>query len=351
MIKRALLAILVCASPAFAQKAYLSIDTGLVPISNAERLSISVLASIDGGKPLKLERTGDEWKTTLDVAASSVRLDVRLDGNLPSGYTSKPLRIMIPYQSATQEVTVRIVAARTDGTAKEVVELFGRGFEVLRAKDLLAEYQRAAAIANGRRLRIGSNWTRLHAYDVQAVYKFLESAVFVRRKTAVVPDQDEIATSLQWLGDAYRANRDRVLRAIGDGLYSQIQRDAPTLLAAALTKPWNQIIKTASSGKRCDLLQAFNKDFAELGPGVHNGLTQAHILNAWSVCLDEGTATTNSVAASAALLRNMSFVTAQLENAATSVASDAALRARTLSHLASLREAMISVKKQCPECA
>lgn len=339
-------AIIVSVVPVAAQNARLSVDLDLLP-APTEKGDYQVAGSRGDNLPLKFVRAGNEWRTDVRVGkSSSVKLDLRLDGRVPQGYVARSLRVIIPYQPQHQAVDVRVIATLVDGSASEARQLNARGFNYLGARDLLAEYQRAWAISSYRRARRGNDWPNLHDYDIQAVYKYLEAAILVAKKTFVVPDYDgEIAQAQQWLADAYRAKQARVIDAL-DGkreLYESVVRDIEALRARAVTRVWPAILATNDLATQCVLLKEFDAEFAELGGGVHDGLTQAHVLNAWSACLAKLSGDA-SVASNPEFFKEMNEVSAKLAFTVANL-NDSSLKTRTLSHHASLN-AIIAAKRE-----
>src|SRR5215467_8693638 len=77
-------------------------------------------------------------------------------------------------QGKTFDVT--IAGTRGDSGADEVRSLYATVIPGMHPRDLFVFFQRARFVAGERMARVGNNFAQVSAYDLQAVFKLLETA-------------------------------------------------------------------------------------------------------------------------------------------------------------------------------
>lgn len=185
-------------------------EDGLAPIAQLPQ---------DRDTELPAEQSDDGWRFALgSTDAVDVPLLVRLDG-MSTDYAFGALELHVPFNRLGEVTTVYLEPYKPEAGSGEVRRLFATNVAETPEEELPRLYQRAHAIASDRMKNLRGQWDRLHDYDVQAVFKYLEVVrdLGVRGDTYIAP-ADHWRDALTWMNDAIQQRPDRVKAAIPRGI-------------------------------------------------------------------------------------------------------------------------------------
>ena len=93
------------------------------------------------------------------------------------------------------------VRSNVSGGSGAVRAAWATSVRDMSSDQLLKFYQRASFIAKHRMNGLAGQWHRAHAYDVQSVFKYLESVVALSKHLYILPPND-VSDGRDWLVDA-----------------------------------------------------------------------------------------------------------------------------------------------------
>lgn len=210
-------------------------------------------------------------------------LVAKLSDSIPGPYSVGSLELQFPYYLTARTINLVIAPSIPDPSAKKARELWGRGVADMSLPTLLAFYQEARGAASARIQQMQGEWRKLDDYSVQAVYKYLQSSLWLSKETpsVLVRDTREVAAR-EWLGDALKNKPARVQHALGDSSIAKVllarlaHRDGNVLIPV-----WKAIVGEPDDARRCKLLEFFKRDIASVEVP---GLRVAHVLSAQAQC-------------------------------------------------------------------
>jgi len=94
----------------------------------------------------------------------------------PQSYSADALSLRLPFFFAGKTFDVTIAGTRGDSGADEVRSLYATVIPGMHLRDLFVFFQRARFVAGERMARVGNNFAQVSVYDLQAVFKLLETA-------------------------------------------------------------------------------------------------------------------------------------------------------------------------------
>jgi hypothetical protein len=106
--------------------------------------------------------------------------------------------------------------------------------------------------------RVSDRWEGLSVYDVQAVYKFLETAYVIAKKTYIVP-ADDVLESRDWLVKAKGNNASVVAKALPNGQPEQVIRDVDDIEAIRFRRLWTEIDGLPCGDIGMQLMEAYRE--------------------------------------------------------------------------------------------
>jgi hypothetical protein len=140
----------------------------------------------------------EEWSYAFEFPkAITLPLLVKLD-DVPPGYTSSPLRVDLPFSEKENRNTIAALSVKIDSSGRNIRGLYATDPRDVSPTRLHQLYQEAELVAQKRMDRVGHEWGRLNVLDVQAVYKFLETAYVVAERTPIDPASDALRAR-DWL--------------------------------------------------------------------------------------------------------------------------------------------------------
>lgn len=162
-----------------------------------------------------LNRVADDngWRFSFEAHELRLltKLTVDLEGEIPAGYEYAPLTVAAPYYGGT--VKVFATPTTVDLSENTVVRLFATNPREKSPSDLFKMYQETWAVARQRMSVTSAPGARIEVFDVQAVYKFLETAYVMTEDTEVVLARD-VADGYNWLEWARKTDPDVVRRGL-----------------------------------------------------------------------------------------------------------------------------------------
>lgn len=193
------IAIMIVAVSEVASAGTLVIELAWNPDPGAEASTKPVVLDLRADAQLNREPAVDqEWTYAFEFPkAITLPLLVKLD-NVPPGYKSSPLRVDLPFSEKENRNTIAALSVKIDTTGRNIRGLYATDPRDVSSTRLHELYQEAELVAQERIARVGHEWERLNVLDVQAVYKFLETAYVVAERTPIDPASDALRAR-DWL--------------------------------------------------------------------------------------------------------------------------------------------------------
>lgn len=271
------------------------------PLPSSNPRAIPVV--FDGNRSLKGTEHDGSWSFGLDASDKLLwELTVKLSAAPTPGYEYGPLVAYIPYSRALLAKQVDRIAIAVVRTGHEVVDaqrIWSRDVQRMSRESLQETYQQARAIAFGRMAEQNGNWSALDDYDVVSVYKYLETAVALAKKTSIAPPNDDLNQACEWYTDALKNRKDQVYRALGSRVLANSLLPAVDQIdGARLANLWNTI-NLEPIPRRCHLLEEYY-DLLRNSDVVVPGIDVGHVAAAISQCRVNATHGAKLTAAEAA---------------------------------------------------
>lgn len=263
----------------------------------------------------RLESEGPQpWIFNLQTTTNLVTdFQIDVQGLLPSGYTIGDLRMSVPFYYA-QTVDIWLFPTRRSADAKSVRHLYATDIKEFSTKRLFSFYQEARAIALQRIAELEGEPMHLHAYDVQAAFKFLEASLELNHRTrALLGHSGEIMDTRDWLLEMYGVKEELVSKAIGAISYRQIVDQIAEEEAYLMTQLWDEIRSIGSFENRLPPMKAFYERFKRTtDAGDLESKMRLHlgtVLSSLNECVIEAVAKNEELPASA----RASYLTNQVD--------------------------------------
>ena len=217
---------------------------------------------------------------------------IDLAGKVPNKLSFKPLKFNPPFAAIDSTFVIWIAPVKNSGHAREVRKLFRTNIkDSLSDEQLPVFYQQARAVAISRINTLKEEWTELHSYDVQAVFKYLEVVRELTERTYILPPND-IDMAKCWLLKAIDNNSRRVNKAVGLANAKQIITQTDLNESRRFRKLWRYIVNIENSKDKFPLLLSYLYMLKEVPSGERiervkkeTGVYEGTILSSMAQCL------------------------------------------------------------------
>ena len=206
------------------------------PIIKAERIN-------NKGSNAKI-KLGDDDLFMLEFSENQLSATVTVDfEELPVHYDFIPLMFNFPITQIDKSNTVILSPIKIDKDylGRDSRVLFSTNVNKLSLEDLFKFYQKSRAVAIIRINRLSNDWRKLHDFDVQCVYKYLEATMKLSKEAFLMPTK-ETDLAIAWLSDALNNKPARVKHALGKLEHAnQIISGIENLEGLNFRKLWNVV--------------------------------------------------------------------------------------------------------------
>lgn len=179
----------------------------------------------------------------------------------PDDYEFEPIEVRLPATERHKVTTVYLAPYRPEAGSRPIRELYGTNLGRISEERLPILYQRAATLAQLRIEGLGQ-WSELHDYDVQAVYKYLQAAWELTTRTYVVP-LGAINRAKDWLATAVERQPRRVGHAVGMANAADLLRKIDQMEGKRFERLW-RVVQGVQIDERYALLQQYDDLFREV---------------------------------------------------------------------------------------
>jgi hypothetical protein len=165
-----------------------------------------------------------------------------------------------------REGALRVVLAPpTDvGVGSDAVRaLWGTSVKNMSSDQLLEFYQRARHVAQHRMNKLEGQWYQTHPYDVQSVFKYLESVLALSKQLYILPPED-VSKGRDWLNDAIANAPDVVDKAVKLANANQLVQGVDSEEGSRFGSLWKAIKSIEPCEKRKKYLEAYRTWFLKV---------------------------------------------------------------------------------------
>lgn len=193
------------------------------PVVADDIIQIDVVSSVPDAAPvlqddetqatLDLIRQADSWLHTVTFGGADVlkRFDISVSGT--NGSTAPRIEVDYPYFiNGTVSVIVES-DPQVDVDANAVQALYAVDITGMTEQELIDFNAKARAIATQRIAHLNGSFDQSSVWDVQADYKYLESAVAMAQGLHIAPDAS-VLKAKEWMRDAIDEKADVVQTAV-----------------------------------------------------------------------------------------------------------------------------------------
>ena len=138
----------------------------------------------------------------------------------PQSYSADALSLRLPFFFAGKTFDVTIAGTRGDSGADEVRSLYATVIPGMHPRDLFVFFQRARFVAGERMARVGNNFAQVSVYDLQAVFKPLETARELAYQRYFQPDA-AVNQAAEWFRRALAVAPPVALKGVGGAIPAQ----------------------------------------------------------------------------------------------------------------------------------
>lgn len=238
---------------------------------------------------LKLEQRQDQWLLSLTSDALVAPLLLRLDPEVPSGYTFGPLALDVHVPRRAVRTEIRLAPYKLPQGSAPVREVFGTDLQAMPLELLPVFYQKARAVARDRMARVGGRWADVAPYDVQGVYKYLEAVwqATSRPSSYIVPPTD-VDVAVQWLDDVIRNSPDAIRDSrVGIANAKQLVSFIRSAEGERFKRLWNVVRLGFVGDEQMEMYRAYDRLLANLPNDERRNavysvtrITRGHVLSA-----------------------------------------------------------------------
>lgn len=269
--------------------------SGQAPLTEF-RIRPTVRVAVSGQTP-SVKVSAESATVTIDGQTGVVRLTwpgasspslvevvtLDLEGNLPADHEYMPVQIHISRLGRVRAADVVLATFPRDASAATARLLFGRAVTSMSLAALTEFYPKARASALARMDVLREDWRRLDDYTVQAVYKYLQAALWMAKgEPRTVFEDDGLDRARLFLTEALAAKPERVRAALGSpAMAPQLLHELRIAGGAQLGRIWAAVTKLPTPEDKCANLEMFRSAAEETRiDGLHKGL----VLSALAQC-------------------------------------------------------------------
>ncbi len=252
-----------------------------------------------------------------------------------------PLRVDAPISWSNRTNVIQLRPAKVTGGPDDVRALYA---SLVKTSDsnLPVLYNRARAIADKRIATLHGDWSNLHDYDIQAVFKYLE-VVRELNKRFIFP-ADSIDTYSTWLETALAQGGARVDHAVGDAAARGLLDQVSELRGQRFALLWRFVSDNEKPCvRRQPLLKAFHRQFREDLGSEEERQAVAGTMRVPEALMVSAIAQCEAIRLRCSKVINLATARPELEamiaeiEVVRDVSSDASMKTRLAGDLASLR--------------
>lgn len=225
-----------------------------------------VLQDDDTQAPLDLIRQADSWLHTVTFGGADVlkRFDISVSGT--NGSTAPRIEVDYPYFiNGTVSVIVES-DPQVDVDANAVQALYAVDITGMTEQELIDFNAKARAIATQRIAHLNGSFDQSSVWDVQADYKYLESAVAMAQGLHVAPDASVLKAE-EWMRDAIDEKADVVQTAVTTVNAKKVVDDVDNQWPLVLTLLLRNILAEKDCSTQEPHLEAYKKLYLAVGAG------------------------------------------------------------------------------------
>ena len=268
-----LASVLICLAATAQAADRLSVEVANALLSNSPSISPVVTDETTNEQLKASQAANSRWLYDVNLKSNDLvrRFEITLHGLQDHGVLVPPVTIANPfYFDGTLGVTIE-AQPNVDIGASTVMQLYATNITNLNARELVSFNAKARAVALARIKRLGDDVRQVYTYDVEAVFKFLESAVRMDRDLYVLPDSSVLDAN-QWMKNVTDNAPDVVNASIGMPNAGGVVKNIENLEPLSFNALWENI-KTES----CPEQLGHMRTYQEMYLSVPNGIRRAQI--------------------------------------------------------------------------
>ena len=208
-----------------------------------------------------------QWNFELPLEEKLYELwNLRLD-QLPTDISFTPLKLRIANSPTKSDIEINFRFRDFNSNPETIRRHFATEIKKYSYKRLFDFYHESGIVFIKRKDQVGDDWNKLHAYDVQSAYKFLEAAYELEKQSQyVISPSGGIETARDWLISAHGQDKEIIDKGISIENYREILSltDPDSLKAQFLGTIWRLTAEldscTEKSRKMKELRDAFSRD-------------------------------------------------------------------------------------------
>ena len=228
------------------------------------------------------------------------RLNVRVDEeDFDDNYELFDINFDAMSYEKEKSFVIKLISVKPDWSAKIVRRLYATRVTDLDREDLLKFAQESKSAAFHRiEHRKEEDGSQFHDYDVQAVFKFLEVARELKKKTYLSVPRDYTKKARSWLSKAITVSKTRVGHALaGDNIQrgiknaQQMVKDIKTLEGWRYKQMWDYVIQEKECDRQYPLMVQFKREYFQLSNeesrriSMNIGVFRGSVLSAIAQCM------------------------------------------------------------------
>ena len=212
---------------------------------------------------IPLTKNGETWLLPLPIEDGTlfVKVKVNLDKNPHQNYTMSNIILQQPFYEENATFNLVLTPVIGEHNSRAVYKLYEQDINRMPVDKLMEFYQKSRYAAVTRIKKMKNDWSKLHSYDVQAAYKFLESAVRLSKSIHLMPNK-EVNDVNTWLRQAVSINPDRVINALGSLKNAEeITKIIENTVSIKLYDIWAKIVVIDDCNDSLPLLEKYRHAF------------------------------------------------------------------------------------------
>jgi len=234
------------------------VNVELVPALKSDLPEASVVP--ERPESIVVKKSGDRWEYRFSKPNELYHVLLFRLSSTPKNYWYKDIALLIPFFIEQKVFDVTLAATKIEIGADEVRNLYATKIQSMRPGRLFVFYNRARFVATERISRISDQFDDVSDFDIQAAFKFLESARELSYGNYLQPDKT-VYTTRDWLQEALEKNIKVVKRAVGIEQTKQLVSQIDELEGDFFGKLYQEIAKMLGNPRErkrgCELIRRF----------------------------------------------------------------------------------------------